>query len=436
MKKNLLLITVSLISLFSNAQNFMTNGAINDGSGWTIYNQYGIESTNGAVSFSDGVLNIGKTDPTDGEWIHMGAATAVDLVAGWYQFDMEMSYADIDQIWGEVYIGLTAPLQNTEYSGDMQVLKAFNAWDCGAEMTTYTGAAVAGGCDDTKPGKFEITADGTYYLLFRTGGSDFGSVGINLDNLSIVATDAPPAPIYLTTFNFDFETATTIESENLDFNEDAINLVTNGINSSTNVAELSGVNNDWWSQIKVVNNDGIDLSSEDRGVSLKVKGPRALPVTVKIESGGVEHVVTVDYTEVGVWQELKFDFSSFSSKNNTKLALFFDMQVNGDVVTDSEMNVFQIDDFIFGEFAILSTKTFNIENLAVYPNPTSNRWNITAKNEIITSIAIFNVLGKKVHSKQLHSLSASIDATSLTAGLYMAKISTAFGTETIKLVKE
>ncbi|MDC3275141.1 hypothetical protein OAU54_02385, partial [Flavobacteriaceae bacterium] len=53
-----------------------------------------------------------------------------------------------------------------------------NAWDC---TQTYSGSAVAFGCDDSSPGNFQITADGTYYLLFRTGGGTFGDNGIVLD---------------------------------------------------------------------------------------------------------------------------------------------------------------------------------------------------------------------------------------------------------------
>ena len=63
------------------------------------------------------------------------------------------------------------PVDNSEYNGDQQVLKAYNAWDC-AGIKTYSGSAIASGCDGAaNPGQFEITSPGTYYLLFRTGGA-------------------------------------------------------------------------------------------------------------------------------------------------------------------------------------------------------------------------------------------------------------------------
>ena len=243
-------------------------------------------------------------------------------------------------------------------------------------------------------------------------------------------------PALLSEFNFDFDTPTSITSERLDFNENAINTVTDGINPTLNVGELTGVNNDWWSQIKVEDANGIDLSGGNRGISLKVKGPRALPVTIKIESGGDEHAVTVDYTSVDVWQELLFDFTSFNSTNNTKIAVFFDMQVNGDVVTDPALNIFQIDDFAFGNFNTLSSDIFEIEGLVTFPNPTNNSWNISNKNQVIISIEVFNVLGKKVISIQPNTISAEVDASNLTTGLYISKIATKLGTVTRKLIKQ
>jgi hypothetical protein len=435
MKKITFLIILVLTASSSYAQNIITNGSLDDASGWTVINHYGTDSTNGSVVFVDGSVKIEKTDATASEWIHMGIYTSVDLEAGWYQFDMEMSYADINDIWGEVYIGATMPVQNEDYGGDLQVLKAYNAWDCG-ELKTYTGSAVAAGCDDSDPGKFEITAAGTYYLVFRTGGNNFGTSGITIDDLELVTTTAAPAPELLSEFNFDFDTATSITSENLDFNEDASNTQTNGINSSTNIGELTGINNDWWSQIKIDHPDGIDLSTSDRGISIKVKGPRALPVTVKIESGGDEHAVTTAYTTPNVWQELLFDFSSYSSTNNTKIAMFFAVQEDNTDFPDASDNIFQIDDFIFGKFATLSTQNFQIEGLAIYPNPTKNNWSISAKNQMITSIKVFNVLGKRVLNLQPNSLTANVNASSLTAGVYITKISTALGTTTKKLIKQ
>ena len=100
---------------------------------------------------------------------------------------MDMTYTNINDSWGEVYIGATQPTDNSgqDYIGDQQVLKAYNTWECG-NIKTYSGSAVEGGCDPSaNPGQFEITTAGTYYLLFRTGGAQWGTDGIVLDNMSL-----------------------------------------------------------------------------------------------------------------------------------------------------------------------------------------------------------------------------------------------------------
>ena len=55
--------------------------------------------------------------------------------------------------------------------------------------------------------------------------------------------------------------------------------------------------------------------------------------------------MTADYTTPNSWQTLLFDFSSFNSTNNTKIALFFDIQTNFDDTVDPNLNIFQVDDY-------------------------------------------------------------------------------------------
>lgn len=164
--------------------NLISNGNLNDGTGWTVVNHYEAANTNGMVTFENGVAKFTETTNTD--WKHMGIYTAVTLEAGTYQFNMDMTYAGINDLWGEVYIGSTEPIQHQDYTGDIYVLKAYNSWDCGA-IKTYSGNAASSGCDpaDT-PGRFEITIPGTYYLLFRTGGQTYGTDGIVIDNVSLI----------------------------------------------------------------------------------------------------------------------------------------------------------------------------------------------------------------------------------------------------------
>ena len=173
--------TISILNDAIDDSNLVINGSFDDDSGWTIVNHFEATNLEGQVTIADGVAKFTESSNT---WKHMGIYTEVDLVPGTYQFDMDVSFTEINEIWGEVYIGQDIPVAGSDYTGDQQVLKAYNAWDCSPK--SYVGKASAYGCDtNSKPGNFTITQAGTYYLLFRTGGAKYGSEGIVIDNLEL-----------------------------------------------------------------------------------------------------------------------------------------------------------------------------------------------------------------------------------------------------------
>ncbi len=84
----------------------------------------------------------------------------------------------------------------------------------------------------------------------------------------------------------------------------------------------------------------------------------------------------------------------------------------------------------------MSTRGFQSSNFKTFPNPTQRSWNfVSTSSKNITSIQIVDVLGKNVISITPDTTTATVDASSLTNGLYFAKVTTASGTETVKLMK-
>jgi hypothetical protein len=84
----------------------------------------------------------------------------------------------------------------------------------------------------------------------------------------------------------------------------------------------------------------------------------------------------------------------------------------------------------------LSTSGFNTNAFKVYPNPSSSTWNfVSTADKNITSIQIVDMLGKSVMTINPAANTASVDVTSITNGLYFAKVTTDAGTETVKLMK-
>lgn len=82
----------------------------------------------------------------------------------------------------------------------------------------------------------------------------------------------------------------------------------------------------------------------------------------------------------------------------------------------------------------LSTSTFNLADLAVYPNPVTNFLNLNYQNNI-ENIKIFNVLGQEIINKNINASNDQIDMSQVAPGTYIAKISANKAVQTFKVIK-
>jgi hypothetical protein len=87
------------------------------------------------------------------------------------------------------------------------------------------------------------------------------------------------------------------------------------------------------------------------------------------------------------------------------------------------------------EGVTLGTQDLTKASFKSFPNPTSDSWTVQSKDVKITSINVFDVLGKEVLSLSANTSKATIIGTNLKSGIYFAKINTENGTSSIKLVK-
>jgi len=78
----------------------------------------------------------------------------------------------------------------------------------------------------------------------------------------------------------------------------------------------------------------------------------------------------------------------------------------------------------------------NIIDVSVYPNPSNSIWNFRTGNTVITSVEVFNLLGKRVVLQNNNSANVAISTQGLTSGIYIARITTEQGTKSVKLIKE
>ena len=95
-----------------------------------------------------------------------------------------------------------------------------------------------------------------------------------------------------------------------------------------------------------------------------------------------------------------------------------------------------VDNIYFYKEPTASVKDAALSKFKVFPNPTRDEWNIKSQDSNITSITIYNVLGKEVLTLAPNKTDVFIDGSSLNEGLYFAKVATDTQSESIKLIKK
>ena len=76
-----------------------------------------------------------------------------------------------------------------------------------------------------------------------------------------------------------------------------------------------------------------------------------------------------------------------------------------------------------------------LASFSAYPNPTQDSWTVRTENSNMSSIKVFDILGKTVLSLAPNASETVIDGSNLKSGLYYAQIKTESGINSIKLIK-
>tara|TARA_B110000046_G_scaffold179403_1_gene208592 strand:- start:8092 stop:9822 length:1731 start_codon:yes stop_codon:yes gene_type:complete len=115
------------------------------------------------------------------------------------------------------------------------------------------------------------------------------------------------------------------------------------------------------------------------------------------------------------------------------LSAFTDLKQFG--ITNNNKNNSWYDNLYFYKAATAGVSDNELLDVSMYPNPASDRLNISASNTI-KNASIFNILGKKVMSLEINKNSESIDVSSLASGIYLIKYQLDNATGTAKFIKE
>ncbi|NNK82570.1 MAG: T9SS type A sorting domain-containing protein, partial [Flavobacteriaceae bacterium] len=68
--------------------------------------------------------------------------------------------------------------------------------------------------------------------------------------------------------------------------------------------------------------------------------------------------------------------------------------------------------------------------------PSNDTWNVKTNNVVISTLQVFNILGKQVMSLTPETTEVKIDASGLQTGMYIAKIGTTNGISNLRLVRK
>ena len=128
------------------------------------------------------------------------------------------------------------------------------------------------------------------------------------------------------------------------------------------------------------------------------------------------------------------DISDIANSNMTEIGYFDDYPQNNNANYSGAWNVYPF--FESGNIVISGTSGFtlviesnlgvdDVEDLVfqISPNPATEYFNISSKEEPITQIEIYNILGQTVRNiNYTGTFSERVDISSLNSGLYLIKI--------------
>lgn len=166
------------------AQNLIKNGEFDNEEEWTIIQHN--PNNNATITIADGVATFNEVAP--GAWGsegHVGMNQTVTVTAGTYQLDLDITTGAIDEMWFEVWIGASQPVDGEDYGEDNGATRvlSFNSWACPDANINYSGPMAVADCEGTG-GTIDLDA-GTYYVVIRSGGITWGG-GIVIDNVTMV----------------------------------------------------------------------------------------------------------------------------------------------------------------------------------------------------------------------------------------------------------
>ena len=237
---------------------------------------------------------------------------------------------------------------------------------------------------------------------------------------------------------FDFETTpTTANFNNFDGGTATVEAVSSPQSTGNTSGKLTKIVRDGgaaWAGAYLELNEALNFSAK-KYITLRLWTDAPIGTTVKMkleERGNASNAADLDAvtTVTGQWETLSWEFSSLGVTVFNNLVFMFDI---GNTGNGTAASTFYFDDV--QQVATLSTENITKASFKVYPNPTQDSWTVRTENSNMSSIKVFDILGKNVLSLAPNASETVIDGSSLKSGLYFAQIKTETGINSIKLIK-
>lgn len=131
-------------------------------------------------------------------------------------------------------------------------------------------------------------------------------------------------------------------------------------------------------------------------------------------------------TNPGTWISLDIPLTSWTAGARNDLAQF---------IITSDLGTVYYDNLYLHKNTTLGINEFDTASFNVFPNPSKDTWTIKTKDMEMSSIEVFDMVGKNVMSLTPNTSETMIDGSHLNTGLYFARITTNGNVNTVKLIK-
>lgn len=149
----------------------------------------------------------------------------------------------------------------------------------------------------------------------------------------------------------------------------------------------------------------------------------------------IQKTFNVNTLANNTWHQMDVAFADFETnptyaRNAIRQVIFLVAGPEGNL-----LGPVYYDNLYFHNNQVLSIDQFNTADFKVFPNPSSDKWNVSS-NAVVSSVVVYDILGKQVITLSPNTNEVAIDASSLNPGMYFAEISGVNGSKTVKLIKE